>query len=96
MSSTERIRLIGATASPYTRKMIALLRYRRIPYGITWGDAPAILDAMGIARPKPTLLPTFLFHDEDGQVRAVCDSTPIIRRLEQMYAGRSAMTAAPV
>ena len=93
MSSTERIRLIGATASPYTRKMIALLRYRR---GITWGDAPAILDAMGIARPKPTLLPTFLFRDEDGQVRAVCDSTPIIRRLEQMYAGRSAMTAAPV
>ena len=95
MSSTERIRLIGATASPYTRKMVALLRHRHIPYGITWGDAPAVLDAMGIARPKPALLPTFLFHDDDGQVRAVCDSTPIIRRLEQMYAGRSVLPVDP-
>jgi glutathione S-transferase len=95
MSVPERLRLIGGTGSPYTRKMVALLRYRRIPYSITWGDPVATLDAMGIEKPKPTFHPTFLFDGADGQPEAACDSSPIIRRLEAMYPGRSVLPTDP-
>jgi glutathione S-transferase len=95
MSSSERIRLIGGTGSPYTQKMVALLRYRHIPYAITWNDPNRALDALGIERPRPILMPTFLFEGCDGGVNAVCDSTPIIRRLEAMYSGRSVLPADP-
>ncbi|MFY8144286.1 MAG: glutathione S-transferase, partial [Caulobacter sp.] len=30
--------LLGAAGSPYTRKMLALLRFRRIPHAIHWGS----------------------------------------------------------
>lgn len=95
MSTQERLRLVGATGSPYTRKMVALLRYRHIPYSITWADPAGALDAMGIEKPKPTFLPTFLFEDDNGDVQATCDSTPIIRRLEKLYAGRSVIPSDP-
>jgi glutathione S-transferase len=77
------LRLIGAVGSPYTRKMLALLRYRRIPHSMIWGDPNAVLDKLEIAKPKIPFLPTFIFDNEDGGQEAVCDSTPIIKRLEQ-------------
>ena len=89
------IQLIGSPASPYTRKMVSLLRYRRIPYSIIWGDPSAQLSARGIAKPKISLLPTFLLPDEAGDLQAVCDSTPIIRRLEAEVQGRSAIPTDP-
>lgn len=95
MSSDARVRLIGATGSPYTRKMVSLLRYRHIPYSITWADPKGELDTLGIEKPKPTFLPTFLFPDESGKLQAVCDSTPIIRRLEEEYVGRSVLPVDP-
>lgn len=95
MTSHERIRLIGGTASPYTQKMVALLRYRRLPYAITWGQPEVICDEMGLEKPKPTFMPTFLFDDDEAGTKAVCDSTPIIRRLEQMYPGRSVLPGDP-
>ena len=94
MAPAKPVRLIGATASPYTQKMIALLRYRRIPYGVSWADPGAMLDAMSIDKPKPVFMPTFLFEEEGG-TKAVCDSTPIIRRLEQMYTNRSVLPEDP-
>jgi glutathione S-transferase len=95
MSTDERLRLIGGTGSPYTRKMVALLRYRRIPYSITWADPAGVLDAMGLEKPRPTFHPTFLFKAEDGNVQPVCDSSPIIRRLEMLYPDRSVLPADP-
>lgn len=95
MTTPERLTLIGGTGSPYTRKMVALLRYRRIPYNIIWGDPAATLDGMGLEKPKPTFHPTFLFTDESGAVQSVCDSSPIIRRLETAYPGRSVLPRDP-
>ncbi len=89
------LRLIGGTGSPYTLKMIGLMRYRQILYAITWGMPEAVLDGMGIDKPKMTFLPTFLFDDAQGKPEAVCDSTPIIRRLEAMYQGRSVLPQDP-
>jgi glutathione S-transferase len=95
MSTQERLRLIGGTGSPYTRKMVALLRYRRIPYSITWGDPGKELDVLGIEKPRPTFHPTFLFKNDDGSIQPVCDSSPIIRRLEAMYPERSVLPIDP-
>ena len=30
------VELMGAPGAPYTRKMLALMRYRHIPYRISW------------------------------------------------------------
>lgn len=96
MSPSQPITLIGAQPSPYTRKMIALMRYRRIPYAIIWDDVATVLSEMDIPKPKVGLLPTFVLPDDAGQLHAVCDSTPIIRRLEAEYKDRSVIPADPV
>jgi len=95
MAESERIQLFGGTGSPYTRKMVALLRYRRIPYSIGWEDPGAALDARGLEKPRPIFHPTFLFAQADGSLQAVCDSTPIIRRLEADHTGRSVLPPDP-
>lgn len=95
MSSETPLRLIGGTASPYTMKMISLMRYRHIRYAVTWGMPDTILDKMGIERPKLAFMPTFLFEGDDGRPVATCDSSPIIRRLESMYDGRSVLPTDP-
>ena len=97
MTQSERIHLLGATASPYTRKMVALMRYRHIPYTVNWSPMPGNdLDAMNIEQPKPLLLPIFLLNNKNEQLEAVCDSTPIIRRLETMHPQRTVLPSNPV
>ena len=44
MLSKEKVILIGAPPSPYTRKMLALLRYRHIPYEMIWGNPGELLE----------------------------------------------------
>ena len=99
---SERITLIGAPPSPYTRKMISLLRYRHINYEIIWGDPGTILDSdeiftnLNIEKPKPALLPTFILPNKDREMEAVTDSTPILRRFEKEYKERSVIPDNPV
>lgn len=94
MTFADPIQLIGATASPYTQKMLALLRYRRMPYAVTWGDPATVCKGRGIEPPKPALLPTFLLEDHT-RVSAICDSTPIIRKLEEAQSQRSVLPRDP-
>lgn len=94
MAAQGRLEFLGAPGSPYTRKMLALLRYRRIPHAIRWGghqDPPE-----NYPSPKVKLLPTFYFPAADGGLEAAVDSTPIIRRLEREWEGRSVIPDDPV
>ncbi len=89
----QTVELLGAPGSPYTRKMLALLRYRRIPHAIHWAshrNPPA-----GYPEPAVKLLPTFYFPRADGGLEAAVDSTPIIRRLEREHQGRSVLPPDP-
>tara|TARA_B110000967_G_scaffold56875_1_gene58295 strand:- start:407 stop:1444 length:1038 start_codon:yes stop_codon:yes gene_type:complete len=95
MNQPKPIQLIGSPPSPYTRKMLSILRYRHIPHRMIWGDPGTVLPSLGIAKPKVGLLPTFVMPDEAGELQAVCDSTPIIRRLESEYQGRSVIPNDP-
>lgn len=88
MDTPQTLRFIGGTASPYTQKMLALLRYRRINAAVLWGQPDAVCKELGVTPPRPILMPTFLFEDADG-VKAVTDTTPIIRRLETQDKARS-------
>ena len=83
--------LNGSPGSPYTRKMLALLRYRRIAYRLITGRQ----GLAGVEAPKPRLLPTFYLPDAQGTLQAVTDSTPILRRLEREHAGREVLPAEP-
>jgi len=89
--SQDRVLLNGVPGSPYTRKMLSLLRYRRIPYSVIQLSH----EAPHLPRPKVSLLPTFYFPDASGELVATTDSTPILRRLEREHAGREARPADP-
>ena len=96
MALANPLHLIGSSGSPYTRKMVSLLRYRSIPYKVTWQDPNIELKNLGIEdKPKIIFHPTFLFDKKGGGVQAVCDSTPIIHHLEDEVAGRSVIPTDP-
>ncbi len=85
--------LSGAPGSPYTRKMVSLLRYRRIAYTLLQFG---LAGPPGLPQGKVRLLPTFYLPGATGELEAVVDSTPIIRRLEQEFTGRSVVPPHPV
>lgn len=88
------LRLLGAPGSPYTRKMLAALRYRRIPHAILWGSHRT--PPPGLPAPPVKLLPTLYFPTSDGGVEAAVDSSPLLRRLEREAPGRSLVPDDPV
>ena len=82
----------GVPGSPYTRKVLSLLRFRRIPYRyLQQGNGPL----PGLPEPKVSLLPVVYLTDQEGECEALVDSTPIIRRLEADYPGRSVIPTDP-
>ena len=88
MKNRDKITIIGVPASPYTRKMLAVLRFKNIDYSVIWGNPNQILDSMGLKVPKPTLLPVMILNKNEND-QAVCDSTPIIRELDAIYEQRN-------
>lgn len=90
---TTPLLLKGAPGSPYTRKMLALLRYRRIPYRVVVPESPQLA---GLPVAKVDLQPTFYLPGDQGGIEAVTDSTPLLRRFEGEYEGRLARPGDPV
>ena len=93
---SEKIKVFGVPASPYTQKMISILRYRHIAYEVFMGDVPGRLSRLEeIEPPKPILLPTLLLEDESGKLKATTDTTPVIRRFENEYPNRKLLPEDP-
>ena len=94
MTLAQPLRLKGLPGSPYTRKMLAYMRYRHIKYELVIGDQ--LVDDLDLPKPKVELLPTFYLPNDQGQLEAVVDSTPLIRRLEDEIPGRKTLPENPV
>jgi glutathione S-transferase len=86
MTIKQPVQFKGMPGSPYTRKMLAYLRYRHIHYELLFGDQA---ESLGLPEAKVGLLPTFYLPDENNVVQPVVDSTPLIRRFEKDVQGRS-------
>lgn len=86
------LRMMGAPGSPYTRKMRGVLRYRRIPHLVLGQNSK---EAARLPSARVPLLPTFYLPNADGEIEAVTDSTPLIRRFERAFEGRSVIPDDP-
>ena len=78
--TTERYRLIGVDPSPYSAKLRAILRYRRLPF--EWVVRTPEVEAE-IAHVKPRLMPVIRYPDGTHHT----DSTPIALDLERRHPG---------
>jgi len=87
------LRLVGAPGSPYSRKVHAVLRYRRIPFRwVVRGSA----DDVGTPDVPVSLIPVLVTPGENGAPdTAMIDSTPMIRHLETVASGRSVIPSDP-
>ena len=92
---TDPIKVFGNVGSPYTQKILSLLRYRNIPYSVSWGDVVQNLSFLNVEPPKPVLLPTMVFKDDEGSNICKTDTTPIIRYLEELYKEKSVIPPSP-
>ncbi len=90
--SQELLRIVGAPGSPYSRKLRAVLRYRRIPHAWVVFGTP---ESRGLPEPRVALMPQLILRGADGVLEAAVDSTPLIRRLEGLVAGRTAVPPDP-
>lgn len=70
---------MGAPGSPYSRKIRAVLRYRRMPYHFILANSA---EAAAPPKAQVPLLPTFYLPDASGEIVPLTDSAPLIRRLE--------------
>jgi glutathione S-transferase len=91
--TTPRLRIVGIHGSPYSRKLLAALRYRRIPYSWIVTDS---VEHEGLPKPRVVLLPQLIVEDAEGLEVAVTDSTPILRDLDRRYPERRVRPTDPV
>ena len=61
MSLPNPIKLIGANGSPYTRKMLSFLRYKRIPYTMIWSDVDTYFSKAKFSHNPCNLISYLLF-----------------------------------
>lgn len=91
------IKLVGAAQSPYSRKMRAALRFRRIPY--QWIRQHS---AESMAQPKVKIshmIPVLWFSHEGENAKhdsAMLDSTFQLQHLEEMFSKRSLLAHDPI
>jgi len=88
----EPVLVVGAVGSPYSRKMRALLRYRRIPVRWLHQLSP---EQEKLPPPPLPLLPVVYMPQEEGGYEATSDSTFQIQRLEADHAERSVIPDDP-
>ena len=93
MTIREPLILKGMPGSPYTRKMLAYMRFRHLQYQLLIGDQS---DRHNLPEAKVNLLPTFYLPNSEGEIEAAVDSTPLIRRFETAFEGRQAIPDSPV
>jgi glutathione S-transferase len=84
----ETYRLHGANPSPYSRKMRAIMRYRRLPF--IWDNDGTARD-VAIKAQLPPVIPVLTFPDG----RLMNDSTPLAYELERLHAERSILPDDP-
>ena len=85
------ITLVGAYASPYSRKMRAVLRYRRLPFRwILRGSA----EDVDVPPVPVALIPVLVLPGPEGD-RAMIDSTFQLRRLDALHAERAVLPSDP-
>ena len=89
---TRPLLITGAIGSPYTRKMKALLLYRRIPYQFIEFNAAK---HRNLPKTPLPLLPGIYIPEGDDGYRATSDSSFQLRELEELYSGRSALPTDP-
>ncbi|WP_417513689.1 glutathione S-transferase [Minwuia sp.] len=86
---TEPYRILGQNGSPYSVKIRAIMRYRRLPHVWDQRSARAVKEVEHV---KPVLMPMVRFPS-DGAWRV--DSTPIAMELEQVHEERSILPSDP-
>lgn len=86
MAENPELRVVGVGASPYTRKLRAAVRYRRLPYRFVVSDSK---EAKALPeRPLP-LVPYLVAPDEtEALTQVMSDTTPILTMLDATYPDR--------